>query len=62
MGHAIWKYRVSDAGVHEANRFPDSDDIPAGWFDSPQAAQDAHRLDAESKLGPMLGRKRSREP
>ena len=52
MGHPIWKYRVVD-GQPEAVLFPNSDDVPEGWFDSPSDAEQP----AEPKRGPGRPRK-----
>lgn len=37
MGHPVWMYRKDENGVAEAKLF-DSEDIPEGWSDSPEAA------------------------
>lgn len=34
MGEPTWMYRVGDGGKVEAKIF-DSDEVPAGWSDSP---------------------------
>lgn len=55
MGHPIWKYRVSE-GQPEAKLFPNSDDIPEGWHDSPDAAAQPVE-EVETKRGPGRPRK-----
>lgn len=38
MGHSAWMYRLGKDGIAESRLFDDSDTVPEGWSDSPEAA------------------------